>query len=67
MKIKSVFLSLKVLIYFVLLRTFGSVIHDISRKHEDVSVSHLRRYEKKKFCRYQHRFCKFVTVKNVKM
>ena len=45
MKIKSVFLSLKVLIYFVLLRTFGSIIHDISRKHEDVSVSQLRRYE----------------------
>ena len=45
MKIKSVFLSLKVLIYFVLLRTFGSIIHDISRKHDDVSVSQLRRYE----------------------
>ena len=45
MKIKSVFLSLKVLIYFVLLRTFGSIIHDIWRKHEDVSVSQLRRYE----------------------
>ena len=28
MNIKSVFLSLKVLIYFVLLRTFGSIIHD---------------------------------------
>ena len=45
MKIKSVFLSLRILIYFVLLRTFGSIIHDISRKHDDVSVSQLRRYE----------------------
>ena len=45
MKIKSVFLSLKVLIYFVLLRTFGAIIHDISRKHDDVDISQLRRYE----------------------
>ena len=45
MKIKSVFLFLKVLTYFVLLRTFGSIIHDISRKHDDVNISQLRRYE----------------------
>ena len=28
------------------MRTFGSIIHDISRKHEDVNVSKLRRYDK---------------------
>ena len=45
MKLTSVFLSLKILIYFALLRSFGSIIHDISRKHDEVKVSHLRRYE----------------------
>ena len=48
MKMKSVFYSLKILIYFVLLRTFGSIIHDISRKHDDVNISQLRQYEKLK-------------------
>ena len=46
MKIKSVFLSVKILIYFVLLRTFGSIIYDISKKHKDVEISRLRRYDK---------------------
>ena len=45
MNLKSVFLSIKVLTYFVLIRSFGGIIHDIARKHDEVNVTHLRRYE----------------------
>ena len=48
MKLKSVFISLKLIICFTLVRPFGSIIHDISIKHEDVSITDLRRFEKLK-------------------
>ena len=46
MKIKSVFISLKILLTFVLLRTLGSIIHDISRKYDNITITQLRKYEK---------------------
>ena len=46
-KFKSVVLLLKILLTLVLLvRGYGCIIHDITRKYKDINVSDLGRLEK---------------------
>ena len=47
MKFKSVYLFLKILSSFILLRPFGKIIYDIGGKH-DISIQQLRKYERLK-------------------
>ena len=46
MKLKSVFLFLKIISNIILLRPFGNIIHDITQKYEEISLQELRKYEK---------------------
>ena len=45
-KLKSVVLSLKILISLVLSRKFGNIIHDIAQNYININVSDLRKLEK---------------------
>ena len=46
MKLKSVFISFKVIVCLLLLRTFGNIMHDTTHRYSGVTMPQLRRYEK---------------------
>ena len=48
LKLRVIFICLKLCIKFILQRPFGSVLHDVADKYDDITITDLRSYEKLK-------------------